>query len=152
MNFQRFELFSGSPGRCEVGFAIEQTSARIIELCKGGATGWTGVDMSTPLSSGRYSFLRKNDIKNVRYTFWQSILSFVHPTFLGLAPPLGLWDLVSRSIFYLKLHSVYSIHSNSHENLEVAQGILPVLRSAHIAFPHYVFKVFLINIWLFFVD
>ena len=36
---------------------------------KGGATGWTGVDMSTPLSSGRYSFLSKNDIKIVRYTF-----------------------------------------------------------------------------------
>ena len=34
---------------------------------KGGATGWTGVDMSTPLSSGQYSFLSKNDIKIVMY-------------------------------------------------------------------------------------
>ena len=54
------------------------------------ATGWTGVDMSTPLSSGRYSFLSKNDIKVVWYTFWTSILSLFHPTFSGLAPLLGL--------------------------------------------------------------
>ena len=46
------------------------------------------MDMSTPLSSSRYSFLSKNDIKIVRYTFWQSILSLFHPTFSGLTPPL----------------------------------------------------------------
>ena len=32
-------------------------------VTKGGAKGWIGVDMSTPLSSGRYLFLSKNDIK-----------------------------------------------------------------------------------------
>ena len=40
---------------------------------KGGATGWTGVEMSTPLSLGRYSFVSKNNVKIVRYTFWQLI-------------------------------------------------------------------------------
>ena len=30
---------------------------------KDGATGWTGMDMSTPLSSGRYLFVCKNDVK-----------------------------------------------------------------------------------------
>ena len=38
---------------------------------KGGATGWTGVDMSTSLSSGQHLFQGKNDIKNIRYTPWQ---------------------------------------------------------------------------------
>ena len=50
---------------------------------KGGAMGWTGVDMSTPFFSGRYSFLSKKDIKIDRYTFWPSFLSLFHPTFLG---------------------------------------------------------------------
>ena len=59
-------------------------------MIKGGATGLIGVDMSTPLSSGRYSFSSKNDLKIVRYTFWPSILSLCHPTFSGLAPPLAM--------------------------------------------------------------
>ena len=67
-------------------------------LFKDGATGWTGVDTSTPLSSGRYSFLSKNDIKIVRYTFWPSILSLFHPTFCGLAPPLLLFKIVKNFV------------------------------------------------------
>ena len=51
--------------------------------------GWTGVDMSTPLSSGRYLFPSKNDIKIVRYTFWPSILSLFQPRPQGL---LSYWD------------------------------------------------------------
>ena len=50
-----------------------------------GGLGWT---CPPPLSSGRYSFLSKNDIEIARYTFWPSILSLFHPTFSGLAPPL----------------------------------------------------------------
>ena len=35
------------------------------------------------------SFQSKNDIKSVRYTFWQSIQPLVHATFSELAPPLA---------------------------------------------------------------
>ena len=44
---------------------MEPESARIT----GGAMGWTGVDMPTPLCSGWYLFVSKNDIKHIRYTF-----------------------------------------------------------------------------------
>ena len=59
--------------------------------------GWTGVHMSTPLSSGRYSFLSKNDIKIVKYTLWPSILSLFHPAFSGVAPTLGASPQISES-------------------------------------------------------
>ena len=52
-------------------------------------------------SSGRYLFLSKNDIKNIRYTFWQSVLSLVHPTFSGLAPPLG-GSILSQELTWSK--------------------------------------------------
>ena len=58
-----------------------------IDAAKGGATGWTGVEVSTPLSYGRYSFLSSNYIEIIRYTFWSSMLSLFHPTFSGLAAP-----------------------------------------------------------------
>ena len=36
-----------------------------IHKSKGGATGWTGMDISTPFSSGPYLFLNRNDIKRL---------------------------------------------------------------------------------------
>ena len=79
----------------EIGFASSRLTRNnlhwlFIVVSKGGATVWTGVDMSNPLSLGQYSFLSKNDTKHLQYTFGQSILPLFHPTFSGLAPPLAV--------------------------------------------------------------
>ena len=80
---------------------------------KGGATGWTGMDMSTPLSSGRYSFLSKIDIKIVRYTFWPSIPSLFHPIFSRLAPPLIGNNYVAMCSFAFQISKYHRHHVHS---------------------------------------
>ena len=72
------------------GCPAPHTLLTVPSTTKGGATGWTGVDMSTPLSSGRYSFLGKNDIKIIRYTFWHRFYLFSTPLFLGWCRPCPL--------------------------------------------------------------
>ena len=52
------------------GFGSDGIASHFLKIAftvisKCGATRWTGVDMSTPLSSGRYLFLSKNDIKTL---------------------------------------------------------------------------------------
>ena len=60
---------------------------------KGGATGSIWVDISPPVSSGRYLLPNKNDTRNIRYTILQKILPLVLLTFSWLAPP---WDECNR--------------------------------------------------------
>ena len=45
---------------------------------KASARRWAEMKISTQLSSGRHSFLRKNDVKIFTHTFWQSILLLFH--------------------------------------------------------------------------
>ena len=65
-----------------------RVTMRLVMLAlTGGARGWTWLDMFTLFALVEF-ILSRDDVKNARYTLWQSFLYLFHPTFSGPAAPM----------------------------------------------------------------